>query len=77
MSSPTRTATTASEGRASAGPHARVVLTVASLGFFLITLDISIVNVALSRVRDELGPAQPFLEERIVRCSTLSSAARG
>ncbi|GAA1518983.1 MFS transporter [Kribbella lupini] len=36
-------------------PHARIVLAVASLGFFLITLDISIVNVALSRIRAELG----------------------
>ncbi|WP_238161170.1 MFS transporter [Kribbella antibiotica] len=36
-------------------PHARIVVTVASLGFFLITLDISIVNVALSRIRTELG----------------------
>ena len=34
------------------GPHARVVITIASLGFFLITLDISIVNVALARIRD-------------------------
>ncbi len=36
-------------------PHARIVITIASLGFFLITLDISIVNVALSRIRTELG----------------------
>ena len=36
-------------------PHARVVITIASLGFFLITLDISIVNVALSAIRAELG----------------------
>ena len=36
-------------------PHARIVLAIASLGFFLITLDISIVNVALARIRDELG----------------------
>jgi DHA2 family methylenomycin A resistance protein-like MFS transporter len=35
--------------------HAGIVLTVASLGFFLITLDISIVNVALPRIRAELG----------------------
>jgi len=53
MSSPPDTATAASAGPT--GPHARVVLTVASLGFFLITLDISIVNVALSRIRTELG----------------------
>src|SRR5882757_4186606 len=37
------------------GPHARIVITIASLGFFLITLDISIVNVALARIRAELG----------------------
>src|SRR5439155_20559066 len=36
-------------------PHARIVITIASLGFFLITLDISIVNVALARMRAELG----------------------
>jgi DHA2 family methylenomycin A resistance protein-like MFS transporter len=36
-------------------PHARIVITIASLGFFLITLDISIVNVALARIRSELG----------------------
>jgi DHA2 family methylenomycin A resistance protein-like MFS transporter len=36
-------------------PHARIVITIASLGFFLITLDISIVNVALARIRAELG----------------------
>src|SRR5690349_5319414 len=37
------------------GPHARVVITIASMGFFLITLDISIVNVALAQIRAELG----------------------
>src|SRR3954452_3671019 len=37
------------------GPHARIVITIASMGFFLITLDISIVNVALAQVRAELG----------------------
>ncbi|TNM68137.1 MFS transporter [Streptomyces sp. NP160] len=37
------------------GPHARVVITAASLGFFLITLDISIVNVALAQIQAELG----------------------
>jgi DHA2 family methylenomycin A resistance protein-like MFS transporter len=31
------------------------VITIASMGFFLITLDISIVNVALAQIRDELG----------------------
>jgi DHA2 family methylenomycin A resistance protein-like MFS transporter len=36
-------------------PHARIVLTVGSLGFFLITLDISIVNVALPNITRELG----------------------
>ena len=33
----------------------RIVIAVASLGFFLITLDISIVNVALAQIRAELG----------------------
>src|SRR4051812_16668421 len=37
------------------GPHAPIVITIASMGFFLITLDISIVNVALARIRAELG----------------------
>ncbi|GAA3641267.1 MFS transporter [Microlunatus ginsengisoli] len=37
------------------GPHARVAVAIASLGFFLITLDISIVNVALAQIRAELG----------------------
>src|SRR6476620_4487264 len=37
------------------GPHARIVVAVASMGFFLITLDISIVNVALAQIRAELG----------------------
>ncbi|TDW21838.1 MFS transporter [Kribbella kalugense] len=36
-------------------PHARIVVAIASLGFFLITLDISIVNVALAQIRTELG----------------------
>ena len=36
-------------------PHARIVLAVGSLGFFLITLDISIVNVALPNITRELG----------------------
>lgn len=36
-------------------PHARTVLAVGSLGFFLITLDISIVNVALPAITRELG----------------------
>ncbi len=35
--------------------HARIVITIASMGFFLITLDISIVNVALTQMRAELG----------------------
>jgi MFS transporter, DHA2 family, methylenomycin A resistance protein len=38
-----------------AAPHPRVVVAIASLGFFLITLDISIVNVALARIRADLG----------------------
>ena len=36
-------------------PHSRIVITIASMGFFLITLDISIVNVALARIRADLG----------------------
>jgi DHA2 family methylenomycin A resistance protein-like MFS transporter len=36
-------------------PHARTVLAIGSLGFFLITLDISIVNVALPAITRELG----------------------
>lgn len=36
-------------------PHARIVLAIGSLGFFLITLDISIVNVALPNITRELG----------------------
>lgn len=35
--------------------HAGVVLAIGSMGFFLITLDISIVNVALSSIRHDLG----------------------
>jgi DHA2 family methylenomycin A resistance protein-like MFS transporter len=37
------------------GAHAGIVITIASMGFFLITLDISIVNVALAQIRAELG----------------------
>ncbi len=36
-------------------PRGRIVITIASLGFFLITLDIAIINVALARIRAELG----------------------
>ena len=36
-------------------PRAGIVLAIASMGFFLITLDISIVNVALARIRASLG----------------------
>ena len=36
-------------------PHSRIVITIASMGFFLITLDIGIVNVALARIRSDLG----------------------
>jgi DHA2 family methylenomycin A resistance protein-like MFS transporter len=35
--------------------HARTVLAIGSLGFFLITLDISIVNVALPNITRDLG----------------------
>ena len=37
------------------GPHAGIVIAIASMGFFLITLDISIVNVALAQIQTELG----------------------
>src|SRR6478752_3883472 len=40
---------------ATATSHARVVLLLSSLGFFLITLDILIVNVALTSIGRELG----------------------
>ncbi len=36
-------------------PRARVALAIGSLGFFLITLDISIVNVALTNISQDLG----------------------
>ncbi len=49
--SPTR-GTTAAEKDA---PRARTVLAVGSLGFFLITLDISIVNIALPNITRDLG----------------------
>ncbi len=45
----------ASEDGLPNAPHSAIVITIASLGFFLITLDISIVNVALPRIRTELG----------------------
>jgi DHA2 family methylenomycin A resistance protein-like MFS transporter len=40
-------------------PHARTVLAIGSLGFFLITLDISIVNVALPAITRDLGGGTP------------------
>jgi DHA2 family methylenomycin A resistance protein-like MFS transporter len=40
---------------ATAAARASVVLAIASMGFFLITLDISIVNVALASIRHDLG----------------------
>jgi MFS transporter, DHA2 family, methylenomycin A resistance protein len=40
-------------------PHARIVLAIGSLGFFLITLDISIVNVALASITRDLGGGTP------------------
>src|ERR1700761_7706383 len=40
-------------------PHARTVLAVGSLGFFLITLDISIVNIALPNITRDLGGGTP------------------
>jgi DHA2 family methylenomycin A resistance protein-like MFS transporter len=38
-----------------AEPRARITLLLASLGFFLITLDILIVNLALASIGKELG----------------------
>ena len=55
MSASTATRPTAPRVGVPNGPNARVVITIASMGFFLITLDISIVNVALAQIRDELG----------------------
>jgi DHA2 family methylenomycin A resistance protein-like MFS transporter len=55
-------------------PHARIVITIASLGFFLITLDISIVNVALARIRAELGGG-PTGQQWVIDGYTLLFAA--
>ncbi len=52
-SSPTPVA--ADVSTTSAPPHARIALLLGSLGFFLITLDILIVNVALTSVARDLG----------------------
>lgn len=54
---PDRHAETAPGTRAAAteAPGARTTLLLCSLGFFLITLDILIVNVSLTRIRNELG----------------------
>src|ERR1700759_1279550 len=46
----------------SSSPHARTVLAIGSLGFFLITLDISIVNVALPAITRDLGGGTPGRE---------------
>jgi hypothetical protein len=45
-------------------PHARIVITIASMGFFLITLDIGIVNVALARIKADLDKEQLPLAQR-------------
>jgi len=44
-------------GTVAAGRRSRSALAAAVLGFFVITLDAVVVNVALRRVRDELGGA--------------------
>src|SRR6195952_1761398 len=49
-------------GGANDGPHARTVLLLSSLGFFLITLDILIVNVALPNISRELGGGTAALQ---------------
>jgi DHA2 family methylenomycin A resistance protein-like MFS transporter len=60
------------EPRRSASP--RLTLFLASLGFFLITLDILIVNVALTRIGDELGGG-PTGQQWVVDGYTLMFAA--
>ena len=45
----------ATEGGIPNAPHSGIVITIASMGFFLITLDIGIVNVALARIKADLG----------------------
>ncbi|MBU2661931.1 MFS transporter [Actinoplanes bogorensis] len=47
--------TTAAPTTTADAPHARTVLTIGSLGFFLMTLDISIVNVSLPDITRDLG----------------------
>ncbi len=44
------------------GSHARIVLWLSSLGFFLITLDILIVNLALPKISGELGGGAAALQ---------------
>ena len=54
------------------GTHAAIVI--ASMGFFLITLDISIVNVAPAQIRAELGDGT-FGQQWIIDGYTLLFAA--
>src|ERR1700712_721013 len=49
-------------GGANDGPHARTVLLLSSLGFFLITLDILIVNVGLTSISRDLGGGTAALQ---------------
>ncbi|TCL82417.1 DHA2 family methylenomycin A resistance protein-like MFS transporter [Curtobacterium sp. PhB142] len=58
------TAPTAADVPTDRGPHraARLTLVLASLGFFLITLDILIVNVALTTIGRELGGSTAGLQ---------------
>jgi DHA2 family methylenomycin A resistance protein-like MFS transporter len=55
VSRPNPTSPVADVSTTSAPPHARIALLLGSLGFFLITLDILIVNVALTSIARELG----------------------
>ncbi|MFJ3034519.1 MFS transporter [Curtobacterium pusillum] len=59
---PTPTTSLSEPVRPAANPAARVALVLASLGFFLITLDILIVNVALTTIGRELGGSTSGLQ---------------
>jgi DHA2 family methylenomycin A resistance protein-like MFS transporter len=54
--------------------HARIVLAIASMAFFLITLDISIVNVALANIRHDLDGGTT-LQQWVIDGYTLLFAA--
>ena len=59
---PTPTTSVSAPARRATNPAARVALVLASLGFFLITLDILIVNVALTTIGRELGGSTSGLQ---------------